>query len=124
MTPASKPVRAHRKYTERFEREVRKLQVKLGLLDWTFRFKVEEGDADTVASVTMDSTARDALFKVFLSGPTAEPPERVALHEVLHVLYLETIETAAARANSTHADVGREEHRAIERLLNFIQGTL
>lgn len=120
----SKPVRKHKGWPRRFENEVRRLQAKLGLFDWTFRFKVEEGDGDTVASATMDKEARDVLFRIFLSGPTSEPPERVALHEVLHVVYTEAFDLAAQRGNAMHPDVVREEHRAIERLLNFLHGPL
>ena len=115
-----KPVRQHRDFAKRFEREVRRLQVKLGLLDWSFSFKVEEGDADTVASATMDRDGRSVIFRVFLSGPTDVTPESVALHEVLHVLYTEALDLAAERGNAMHRDVIREEHRAIERLINFI----
>lgn len=120
----AKPVGQHKGWPRRFEKEVRRLQGKLGLLDWTFRFKVEEGNKDTVAQVEMDRDARDACFTVFLSGPTSEPPERVALHECLHVLYTEAFDLAAQRAASQHPEVMREEHRAIERLCNFILGPL
>lgn len=114
------PVRQHKGFAQRFEREVRRLQVKLGLLDWSFSFKVEEGDSDAVASATMDRDGRSVVFRVFLSGPTDATPESVALHEVLHVLYTEALDLAAERGNAMHRDVLREEHRAIERLINFI----
>ena len=124
MTRKSRPVGQHKNWPQRFWREVQRLQVALGLLDWTFRCEIEKGDGDTVAQVTTDAEARDALFKVFLSGPTAETPERVALHEVLHVLYTEAFEIAAQRGAAGHADVQREEHKAIERLTNLICGRL
>lgn len=113
MTPAT--------WAARFERHVRKLQVELGLLDWFFSFKTEKWDGDTVARVDMGRESREAVFTAFM-GDHRDSPKRIALHEALHVLLMEPLDVAAQRGNPTHKDVQIEEHRAIERLLNFFDG--
>lgn len=107
-------------WTRRFEKECRRLQEAMGLLDWAFRFRAEKGD-DKAAQVDMDKDAREAVFTAY-EGKQDDAPERVALHEVLHVVFNEMQELAACRGNHEHTDVAREEHRAIERLCNFVLG--
>jgi hypothetical protein len=107
---------------ERFEAACCAWQTRLGLLDWAFRFKVEEGDDTKDAEVDMDHDARTAIFTYYTKGDHADPPERLAAHEVLHVLLVELLEAAVLRCHVEHKDVEREEHRAIERLLNALDG--
>lgn len=106
----------------RFERGCRQWQARLGLMDWCFLFAPEKGDGTLCAQVHMDSDARSARFVYFTATEQDDSPERIAFHEVLHVLYVETIELAARRGGATHFEVIREEHRAIERLCNAIVG--
>lgn len=110
------------KWAATFEREVSRLQVALGLLDWAIAFKVSDGDGSRVASVTMDLDGRTAVFECFRAGHTSEAPERVAFHEIMHVLLYEALELAAKRGDDNHADVQREEHKAIERLCHLVVG--
>lgn len=105
----------------RFEKRVRRLQVDLGLLDWCFIFERVKESGTFVAQVDMDRQCREAIFTVYLKAHR-DSPERVALHEVLHVVMNEPQELAAERGNHNHKDVGIAEHIAIERMLNFILG--
>ena len=110
-------------WVRRFETSCREWQVKLGLTDWTFRFETVKGDGTYVATVDMDAETREAKFKAFKYAKHDDPPERIGLHETLHVLFVEMLETAARRGDAAHVDVAREEHRAIERLVNYMEGT-
>ena len=106
----------------RFEAACREWQVKLGLLDWSFRFRSEAGDGTKDAEVDMDHDAREATFTYYTDGEHAYTPERIAIHECLHVVLVEILEVAILRCHVEHPDVEREEHRAIERLLNVLDG--
>jgi hypothetical protein len=113
MTPAA--------WAARFEKRVRKLQIELGLLDWCFSYKTAKEDGTLVAQVDMDRQCREAIFTAYLKVHK-DSPERIALHEVLHVIFNEPQELAAERGNHNHRDVNIAEHVSIERLVNFICG--
>lgn len=113
MTPAA--------WAARFERRVRRLQVELGLLDWCFTYEKAKADGTLVAQVNMNRECREATFTAYLKSHK-DSPERIALHEVLHVIFNEPQELAAERGNHNNKDVGIAEHVAIERMLNFILG--
>lgn len=111
-----------KQWARRFEESCCKWGTKLGLHDWAFSFRSEEGDGTKVAEVEMDRDAREAIFTAYTGGKHSFTPERIALHEVLHVLFNEMQELASIRGNHEHRDVALEEHRAIERLLVLIIG--
>lgn len=98
--------------------------MKLGLVDWTLSFRTERDDGVRYAHVAYDTDARQATITVFVRKSTRDTlaPERIALHEMLHVLFADMLAVTAARASDTHAEVGREEHKVIERLLNAMEG--
>lgn len=106
----------------RFEAACREWQARFGLLDWAFRFEVVKSPSTKHAEVNMDHEIREAIFTFYTSGKPVYTPERLALHECLHVVLVEVLEVTAQRACITHRDVEREEHRAIERLTNVIGG--
>lgn len=109
-------------WTRRFEKSCRAWQVTLGLTDWTLSFKLARADGTRQADVAYDVEGRQATITAYVKTSDASAPERVALHEMLHLLFADMLAAAAARASDTHADVGREEHKAIERLLNALEG--
>jgi hypothetical protein len=109
-------------WADRFEKEVRRLQAELGLLDWCFLYERKKGDGSISAEVNMSRQAREAVFTIYLFNQT-DSPERIAYHEVLHVLLYEPLKEAAHRKSYKHREVGVAEHRAIERLVNARHGT-
>lgn len=111
-----------KQWAKRFEESCCKWGAKLGMHDWAFSFRSEPGDGTKVAEVEMDRDAREAIFTAYTGGKHSFTPERIALHEVLHVLFNEMQEVTALRGNHEHRDVALEEHRAIERLLVLIIG--
>jgi hypothetical protein len=108
-------------WANRFEKRCRELQVALGLTDWNFIYERKKGDGTMSAEVNMHATAREAVFTIYMFKQT-DSPERIAFHEVLHVLYYETLKAAAHYRSYRHKRVALEEHRSIERLVNFFCG--
>lgn len=109
-------------WTIRFEKSCREWQDKFGLLDWSLTFKVDRCDG-AWARVEYHVDARSAVIvaNADMKGLGERAPERVALHEMLHLLFADMIDTAGRRG-ADHADTGRAEHAVIERLLNAIEG--
>lgn len=106
----------------RFEAACRRWQATLGLTDWTLTFKTATADGEYEAYVEYNCENRHASITFFVGVKEALSPERVALHEMLHILFADMLSTAARLASDGHKDVGREEHKAIERLLNALDG--
>jgi len=110
-------------WNRRFEASCRDWQVRLGLMDWTLTFRVEPPSGNYEATICYDCASRQATLTSFGAGtPGRTKADRIALHEMLHLLFADTLVMAATRASDMHPDVGREEHRVIERLLNALEG--
>lgn len=106
-------------WSDRFEATCRHIQQKLGLVDWTIHFKSAPSKGDRVeAMVEYEVEDRHATLTVFEGAETGLSPERVARHEMYHLLFADLLAMAATRGHPEHVDVMREEHRVIERLLN------
>lgn len=102
-----------------FEKHCLSWQTRLGLQDWRFIMQHEDGEGPDgqFADVSYDRRTRTARFMFYSKTETAQPIERRARHEVLHVLLADVLGEAAACRSDEHPDVVREEHRLIERLL-------
>lgn len=113
-------------WIRRFEKSCRLWQVRLGLLDWSMSFTVSQGAPpdSMVAAVGYDIDCRHAVVTVYAKSAAVMSPERAALHEMLHVVLADCMHLAAVRGSDMHVDVAREEHKAIERLLNVLDGVL
>lgn len=85
-----------------------------GLLDWYVDFKLDMESQDTEAQVEYDRNTRHATFTYFAAANKSYSPDRLALHEVLHLLLGDLI------PEDCGDDVAREEHRVIERLLHVL----
>lgn len=107
---------------DRFEFACRKWQVTFGLTDWTLHFATAKADGSHEAEVAYNSENRHATITFYIGVKDALAPERVALHEMLHVLFADMLDASCRRASDGHPDVLREEHRVIERLLNCMDG--
>lgn len=87
----------------------------LGLKDWYVDIKHDREGTDYEALVEYDKNTRHATFTFYSAGQTSSYSiERLALHEVLHLLFADTI------PEDCGDDVAREEHRVIERLLHVL----
>lgn len=109
-------------WTRKFEAACRHWQRELGLTDWTIAFKVEKADGGIEADVSYNCDDRHALLTSHIKVERALGAERVGLHEMLHLLFADMLKMASQRGNDMHADVLREEHKVIERLLNVVDG--
>lgn len=109
-------------WTRRFEQSCRAWQTKLGLTDWSITYKVDRMPG-AWARVDYEVNDRSALITANgdMKGTGERAPERIALHEMLHLLFADMIDTAGKRG-ADHVDTGRAEHALIERLLNAIEG--
>lgn len=86
-----------------------------GLTDWYVSVvHNDKPDPDCEAFIEYDRDTRHATITYNSACPDPQPVERVALHEVLHLLFGDLI------PEDCGDDVAREEHRVIERLLNVL----
>lgn len=106
--------------TDRFKIACRKWQARFGLTDWAIVYKTAEKDAEHFGYVHYNWDSRRAI--ITLVKDADGDVEAIALHEMLHVLLADLLATVAQRASDTHPDVGREEHRVIERLMAVLGG--
>lgn len=92
-------------------------QQKLGLQDWSLRFKVKEADSDRAEALTdYDCDTRYADVTYYTGVEDATHPSDLALHEMLHLLLADMLLAAVEADSEEDAKLGREEHRVIERL--------
>ena len=87
---------------------------KLGLRDWYVYTKHSTEPSECEALIEYDRDTRHAAITYYSACPDPQPIERVALHEVLHLLMADVIPADCS------GDVAREEHRMIERLLHVL----
>ena len=85
-----------------------------GLLDWYVDFKLDMENTEAEAQVEYDRNTRYATFTYFAAANKSYSTDRLALHEVLHLLLGDLIPADCSD------DVAREEHRVIERLLHVL----
>ena len=97
-----------------FENAARHWIDRFGLKDWYVDFKLDEESEEAEAQVEYDRNTRHATFTYFAAAGKSYLPERLALHEVLHLLFGDLI------PEDCGDDVAREEHRVIERLLHVL----
>ena len=106
--------RAHDRY-DQFYFAVNNWIDRLGLKDWYVDIKHDQEGTDYEALVEYDKETRHATFTFYSAGQSSSYSiERLALHEVLHLLFADTI------PEDCGDDVAREEHRVIERLLHVL----
>lgn len=111
--PTADQVSAEARY-EFFETLVKHWVGKLGLRDWYVYTKHSMEPSECEALIEYDRDTRHASITYYSACPDPQPIERVALHEVLHLLFGDVI------PEDCGDDVAREEHRVIERLLHVL----
>jgi hypothetical protein len=99
---------------ELFETLVNHWVTALGLRDWYVYTKHSTEPSECEALIEYDRDTRHASITYYSACPDPQPIERVALHEVLHLLFGDVI------PEDCGDDVAREEHRVIERLLHVL----
>ena len=98
----------------KFREEVWHWVGRFGLRDWHVDFKLDMEETEAEAQVEYDRNTRHATFTYFAAPDKSCVPDRLALHEVLHLLLGDLI------PEDCGDDVAREEHRVIERLLHVL----
>ena len=105
--------RAHDRFME-FDAAVQSWVVSFGLRDWYVYTVHSTEPSECEALIEYDRDTRHASITYYSACPDPQPIERVALHEVLHLLLGDLI------PEDCGDDVAREEHRVIERLLHVL----
>ncbi len=92
---------------------------RFGLKDWRINFKSEPQQDGRMASININGEARVAeiILRTGKEKERDQPLERLALHEVLHLVLNDFAQTIARRADDLHPDSVREEHKVLERLI-------
>lgn len=109
---------------KQFEEFVKHWQNVLHMGDWRIE-KSAKQEKDAMASVTCDSMARLATYKVGDFGAAEITPESLsttALHECLHVFLFDLITAASDRAAPPER-IDIEEHRIINVLERLLYAT-
>lgn len=111
-------------WAKRFHHSCRTWQAKFGLTDWSLSFaaEVDRSGEEIEAQVRYSCENRTATLVAMLGSMTDSSPEDAALHEMSHLLLADVLRVATQRKRDTHADVVREEHRVIERLVTAFGG--
>lgn len=105
-----------------FREECLKWQARFGLLDWTLQFKTEEADGKPdEAEADYDCDTRHVKMTYYLGVKDSLHPKDTALHEMLHVLFADTLQMAIIARNESDPLLGREEHKVIERLIKVLK---
>lgn len=98
-----------------------KWQQLLGLQDWRLMFELDRTSAaDLNARVLYNVRTRAAKLVYCAKSNTEQSIERLALHEMLHLLVADMLELAGERGDGSHPEVVKEEHRLVERLLKVL----
>ena len=98
-----------------------------GLTEWTPDFEHEHLDGGTLAQVQFDCQGKGCRFTYAKSVNTdaiqakavINSPERLAIHEVLHLLLADLTYTASLRSIDEAVLIGRE-HEVINRLMRIL----
>ncbi len=114
MEPIAPPYPVEQDPYALFEQAVFKWVDKLGLHDWYVYVTHSAETSECEAEIEYDRDTRHASITYYWNCPDPQPIERVALHEVLHLLLGDLI------PEDCGDDVAREEHRVIERLLHVL----
>lgn len=109
----------------RFERAVRDYMSALGIHDWAVTIQHDQIGEGIMAQVQYKALGKSACFRLtkhteFDYG-LDKTPERLALHEVLHLLLADFCETSAKLADSTHDLVIAREHEVLHKLMRVIK---
>lgn len=105
----------------RFKAKVEALIEQFGLRDWHLTLLHEQIGDRTIAQTQYNLIAKSACIRLTINSEGdyghEGDVERLALHEVLHLLLSEYCETAAKLGSSSHDLVIAQEHGVLHRLM-------
>lgn len=109
---------------DEFRLAVVKWMVALNLTGWRFEVQHEQIGDGTRASVSYNHRAKLAVFRLTRSAEfdfgAVDTPERLALHEVLHLLVADLVTEAAKTGDDMCDTVVSREHELIHRLMEIL----
>lgn len=108
----------------KFKAKVEQLINTLGLHDWHVTISHEQIGDRVAAQTQCNHVARHASIRLTKQNEgdfgIEWNPERLAVHEVLHLLLWDYCETAAKLADVTHPLVVAQEHAVLHRLMRIV----
>ena len=110
---------------ETFKQAVEAWMTKLNITGWRCEVRHEQVGDNMSATVSYNQRAKIALFRLsetveFDFGSVNEP-ERLALHEVLHLLIADVVTEAAKLGDDMCDAVVSREHEVIHRLMGALK---
>lgn len=107
-----------------FEAKVRELIHLFGMYEWHLTITHEQIGDRVCAQTQYNIVAKTASIRLTKQAEgdfgLLWEPERLAVHEVLHLVLSEFCETAAMLGSSTHALVVAQEHGVLNRLMRAL----
>lgn len=107
-----------------FRREVERWVSAFGLKDWKVHIVLDTEPNERNAEISYNWDNRTARITYFTKQTgtrlMVQPPEKSALHEVIHLLMADAMMTAGKKGDA-HEDTVREEHRIVERLMGVLK---
>jgi hypothetical protein len=110
---------------ERFTAKVQSLVSDMGLTEWNLQIIHEQIGDRVIARTTYDTVSKIASIRLTINiegdfGVVTDV-ERLAIHEVLHLLLADWGETVAKMRDANHELAIAQEHAVLNRLMRFIK---
>lgn len=110
---------------ERFTAKVQSLVSDMGLTDWNLQITHEQIGDRVAARTCYDTVSKTASIRLTINIEgdfgLVTNVERLAIHEVLHLLLADWGETVAKMQNANHDLAVAQEHALINRLMRIIK---
>jgi hypothetical protein len=110
---------------EVFKAKVLSLVEQMGLTEWHLSIKHEQIGERIAAQTQYNTVGKNASIRLTLNTEgdygIEWDPERLALHEVLHLLLADWCETTAKLGSPIHDLVIAQEHAVLNRLMRIIK---
>ena len=110
---------------ERFTTKVQSFVSDMGLTEWSLQITHEQIGDRVAAQTSYNTFSKNALIRLTINiegdfGFVTDV-ERLAIHEVLHLLLADWGETVAKMQNANHDLAVAQEHAVINRLMSIIK---
>jgi hypothetical protein len=110
---------------KRFAAKVQSLINELGMTEWHLSITHEQIGGGVAAQTQYNTVSKIASIRLTINSEGdfgfITNPEKLAIHEVLHLLLADWCETAAKMQSSNHDLVVAQEHAVLNRLMRIIK---
>lgn len=110
---------------ERFTAKVQSLVSDMGLTEWNLQITHEQIGDRVTAQTSYNTVSKAALIRLTINTEgdfgLVTDVERLAIHEVLHLLLADWGETVAKMQNTNHDLAVAQEHAVLNKLMRIIK---